>query len=87
MSSKIFIVFLFTVILGFAQNKTDDLQLYDNFEAISSDNIFKTEGYYNWGNSIIKEKEWQISSVLFSLEKRVWISWVANAFRNSPCCF
>ena len=56
MSSKIFIVFLFTVILGFAQNKTDDLQLYDNFEAISSDNIFKTEGYYNWGNSIIKEK-------------------------------
>ncbi|WP_223552129.1 alpha-L-fucosidase [Aestuariivivens sp. NBU2969] len=37
-----------------AQNNTDNLKLYDNFKSISPNNIFKTEGYYNWGTSIIK---------------------------------
>lgn len=40
--------------LGIAQNETDNLSLFDNFEAISEDNIFKTTDYYNWGASIIK---------------------------------
>ena len=37
-----------------AQNNTDNLKLYDNFKSISPNNIFKTEGYFNWGTSIIK---------------------------------
>jgi len=32
----------------------DDLFLYDKISKISDDNIFKTEGYYNWGASILK---------------------------------
>jgi len=39
------------------QQDTDDLRLYDRFGSISQDNIFKTEGYYNWGTSIIKGKD------------------------------
>jgi alpha-L-fucosidase len=50
-----YIVFLLlSGFIGFSQSKSDDLQLYDNFEPIDQDNIFKTEGYYNWGSSIIK---------------------------------
>lgn len=37
-----------------AQEKIDDLYLYDKVSKISSDNIFKTEAYFNWGSSIIK---------------------------------
>ena len=41
-------------IFSSAQNTTDDLLLYDKFDTLSDDNIFKTEGYYNWGTSILK---------------------------------
>ncbi|WP_242084646.1 alpha-L-fucosidase [Aestuariivivens sediminis] len=47
-------IFLFLVSLSTAQNKTDDLRLYDSFKPITSENVFKTEGYYNWGTSILK---------------------------------
>ncbi len=40
-----------------AQEHTDHLRLYDKFEPLASENIFKTEGYYNWGTSIIKGKD------------------------------
>jgi alpha-L-fucosidase len=90
MTFKIFNVLLFTVILGFAQNKTDDLRLYDNFEAISSDNIFKTEGYYNWGNSIIKEKNGKYH-LFYSRWKKEYgfLGWlthseIAHAISKSP---
>ncbi|MBJ6368780.1 alpha-L-fucosidase [Snuella sedimenti] len=46
----------FFVSLGVAQN-TDDLRLYDSFKPITSDNVFKTEGYYNWGTSILKGED------------------------------
>lgn len=54
MTSKIFGVLMFSFLVGIAQENTDNLRLYDNFEAVSSENIFKTEGYFNWGTSIIK---------------------------------
>ncbi len=50
----VFIIIISFVFVGYAQENTDDLRLYDNFKPISSDNIFKTDGYYNWGTSIIK---------------------------------
>lgn len=49
-----------TLILAFilqflwAQTQADDLYLYDKISSVSEDQIFKTEGYYNWGSSIIK---------------------------------
>ncbi|MCL6296152.1 alpha-L-fucosidase [Jejuia spongiicola] len=49
-------VLLFSFCIN-AQEKTDDLRLYDKFEPIATENIFKTEGYYNWGTSIIKGKD------------------------------
>jgi len=39
------------------QAQQDDLYLFDKISKISEDNVFKTKGYYNWGTSIIKEKE------------------------------
>ena len=51
---------LFLLLISFtvySQKNTDNLRLYDNFEPINQDNIFKTEGYYNWGSSIIKGKD------------------------------
>lgn len=57
MKLKLFILCCFCLVLGFAQNGEDDLNLFDNFGQVSEDNIFKTEGYYNWGSSIIKERD------------------------------
>ena len=39
-----------------AQPSKDDLYLYDKVQTITEDNIFKTEGYYNWGASIHQDK-------------------------------
>ena len=50
-------VFLLLSIQVQGQNDTDDLRLYDNLKPVTQDNIFKTEGYYNWGTSIIKGKD------------------------------
>ena len=41
----------------FAQSEIDDLYLFDKIAAVSDDQIFKTEGYYNWGSSIIKGQD------------------------------
>ncbi|TQO38605.1 alpha-L-fucosidase [Arenibacter algicola] len=57
MKLRLFILCCFGLVLGFAQNGEDDLYLYDDFKALSQENIFKTEGYYNWGSSIIKERD------------------------------
>jgi len=55
----ILFVIIFNQILGVAQisTVTDDLFLNDKLLAISEENIFKTEGYYNWGSSIIKGED------------------------------
>ena len=37
--------------------KSDDLFIRDRLQAVSEDNIFKTEGYYNWCTSMLKGKD------------------------------
>ncbi|WP_242203080.1 alpha-L-fucosidase [Aestuariivivens insulae] len=54
---NVIVVLFFLVSLGWAQKNTDELRLYDNFKPITADNVFKTEGYYNWGTSILKGKD------------------------------
>jgi len=57
MKLRLFVLSCFCFVSAFAQNGEDDLYLYDNFGRVSGDNIFKTDGYFNWGSSIIKERE------------------------------
>ena len=49
----LFVVMLFWL-YGFSQEHPDKLFFKDRLQPISDENIFKTEGYYNWGSSIIK---------------------------------
>lgn len=51
---------LFFILFSFqskAQSGSDDLYLFDKVSEISDENIFKTEGYYNWGTSILKGED------------------------------
>ena len=57
MKLRLLLLCFFGLVLGFAQNGEDDLYVYDNFGKVSGDNIFNTEGYFNWGSSIIKERD------------------------------
>ena len=55
------VIFVVNVMLVFsnllAQENSDNLFLKSKLQPISEDNIFKTEGYYNWGSSIIKGED------------------------------
>lgn len=57
MKQRFFLIFCLNLLLVNAQGGEDDLYLYDDFKVVSQDNIFKTDGYYNWGSSIIKERD------------------------------
>lgn len=57
MKLRLFVLCCFSFVSAFAQNGEDDLYLFDNFGRVSDDNIFKTDGYFNWGSSIIKERD------------------------------
>ncbi len=57
MKQRLFFIFCFSLLLVHAQGGEDDLYLFDNFKPVSQENIYKTEGYYNWGSSIIKESD------------------------------
>lgn len=54
MKYQLTLLLAFTFQLILAQPLPDDLYLYDKISEVSAGNIFKTEGYYNWGSSIIK---------------------------------
>jgi len=54
---SISIIFIFTAIVAFGQEKRDNLFFKDRLQSISEENILKTKGYYNWGASIIKGRE------------------------------
>jgi len=43
--------------IGEIQAKADNLFFRDKLQPISKENIFKTRGYYNWGSSILKDKD------------------------------
>jgi alpha-L-fucosidase len=76
--------------LGYAQNGEDNLYLYDNFGSVSGDNIFKTDGYFNWGSSIIKEREGKYHLFYSRWKKEYgfhgWLthSEIAHAISKSP---
>ena len=55
--NSIFIFFFFICFVLLAQQNEDDLYLYDRFQPLGKENIFKTTSYYNWGGSIIKDKK------------------------------
>ena len=73
-----------------AQESSDDLRMYDDFQELSSDNIFKTEGYFNWGASIIKGGDGKYHLFYARWEKKYsfygWLthSEVAHAISKSP---
>lgn len=70
--------------------KQDDLFFKDRLGPISDDNIFRTEGYYNWGASIIKAPDGKYH-LFYSRWKRdfTFYGWlthseVAHAVANHP---
>lgn len=83
-------LYVLFVCVAIAQESMDDLKMYDNFEPLSSENIFKTDGYYNWGASIIKDSKGKYH-LFYSRWKRKytfygWLthSEVAHATSKSP---
>ena len=83
----ILIVFSYSV---FAQENPDNLFLRDRLQPISENNIFKTEGYFNWGASIIKGKDGKYHMFYSRWEKKYsFLGWliyseVAHATSKSP---
>jgi hypothetical protein len=53
----IFNLLLFLTNFACSQESPDNLFLRDRLEPVSENNFFKTEGYFNWGASIIKGKD------------------------------
>lgn len=51
---KLSFLLILLPLVAYGQSKPDDLFFKDRLQAISEDNIFKTDAYYNWGASIIK---------------------------------
>ncbi|GAA3585285.1 alpha-L-fucosidase [Snuella lapsa] len=84
------VILLFFVNFSVAQNNTDDLRLYDKFKSITSDNVFKTEGYYNWGTSILKGEDGKYHMFYARWKKEYgftgWLthSEIAHATSKSP---
>ena len=73
-----------------AQKSSDDIRMYDDFQELSEDNIFKTEGYFNWGASIIKGDDGKYHLFYARWEKKYsfygWLthSEVAQSTAKSP---
>lgn len=91
MNNTLIVFSLFMILkISFAQSQEDNLFLYDKIGTISDDNIFKTEGYYNWGASIIKEKDGKYHMFYSRWKKEYhfsgWLthSEVAHATSKSP---
>lgn len=73
-----------------SQNKTDNLTFKDRLQPLSEENIFKTDGYYNWCSSILKGDDGKYH-LFYSRWKREysfygWLthSEVAHAVSDSP---
>jgi alpha-L-fucosidase len=89
---KIFI--LLTAILlqinGWSQSNSNPLFFKDRFEPPGAENIFKTEGYYNWCSSIIKGEDGKYHLFYSRWPKKyTFLSWlthseVAHAVSDSP---
>ena len=76
--------------ITFAQEHPDDLFFKARLQPISKDNIFKTEGYYNWGASIIKGKDGKYHMFYSRWKKEYsFLGWliyseIAHAVSKSP---
>ncbi|MCT4587006.1 MAG: glycoside hydrolase family protein [Carboxylicivirga sp.] len=86
--STITILLLCVSLLTLAQSKTDDLSFEGRFKKLTNDNIFKTEGYYNWGASIIKGDDGKYH-LFYSRWQHSFYAWlthseVAHAVSDSP---
>ena len=90
MKLRLFLLCCFCFVSAFSQNGEDDLYLFDNFGRVSGDNIFKTDGYFNWGSSIIKEREGKYHLFYSRWKKQYgfhgWLthSEIAHATSKSP---
>lgn len=90
MKLRLFLLCCFCFVSAFSQNGEDDLYLFDNFGRVSGDNIFKTDGYFNWGSSIIKEREGKYHLFYSRWKKQYgfhgWLthSEIAHATSRSP---
>ncbi|MBD0830820.1 glycoside hydrolase family protein [Aestuariibaculum sp. TT11] len=68
----------------------DDLSFKDKLTPITSDNVFKTEGYYNWGTSILKGDDGKYHLFYSRWKKEYgfygWLthSEIAHATSNNP---
>jgi alpha-L-fucosidase len=54
----VIVVFVLAIPFQLGANE-DSLFFKDRLQALTPDNLFKTEGYYNWCTSIIKGKDGQ----------------------------
>lgn len=72
----------------FAQTNTDNLSFVNRFEKVTKDNIFKTDGYFNWGASIIKGSDGKYH-LFYSRWQNSFYAWlthseIAHAVSDSP---
>lgn len=84
----ILVVLFFIVHTAIGQTNSDDLSFANSFEKITDDNVFKTEGYYNWGASIIKGDDGKYH-LFYSRWQNSFYAWlthseVAHAVSTSP---
>ena len=90
MKIKCIILLCFSLSFAMGQTKEDDLFVYDRFKTVTEANIFKTEGYYNWGASIVKGKDGKYHNFYARWKKEYgfggWLthSEVAHATSKNP---
>ena len=84
------LLFLFLAISIYSQTQNDNLFISTKLQPISEENIFKTNGWYNWGTSIIKGDDGLYHMFYARWEKRYkftgWLthSEIAHAISETP---
>ena len=90
MLRSIFLSCLSFFFLFAGAQKPDDLFIRDRLQALSADNVFRTEGYYNWCTSILKGKNSHYHLFYSRWKKELtfygWLthSEIAHAVSDSP---
>ncbi|MDO5977606.1 glycoside hydrolase family protein [Flavivirga spongiicola] len=76
----IYSLLFFNFTIGLSQVSTDDLTISNNLAPLSPNNIFKTEGYYNWGGSILKSPDGKYHLFYSRWEKKYTFSgWLTHS--------
>ncbi len=76
--------------VAFSQNQSDQLFFKDRLQPVSEENIFKTDGYYNWCSSMVKGDDGKYHLFYSRWPKKyTFLSWlthseVAHAVSDSP---